>query len=51
MKKVLVLTRNFRGVELGFGKEFEEKNCVVKTVVSEVYCSKWNIVFRIKNRI
>lgn len=51
MKKVLVLTRNFRGVELGFGKEFEEKNCVVKTVVSEVYCSKWNIVFRIKNRL
>ena len=49
--KVLVLTRKFRGTTVGFGQDFEEKGCIVKTIVSEVECSRWNIFFRIKNRL
>lgn len=50
MKRVLVLTRKFRGTLLGYGSEFEKYGCTVKTIISSVYCSKWNILFRIRNR-
>ena len=50
MERVLVLTREFRGVPMGFGTEFERKGCICKTIISDVYCSKWNIIYRLKNR-
>ena len=51
MTKVLVLTRMFRGVPMGYGSEFQKRGCEVRTVTSEVECSKWNIVYRIRKRL
>lgn len=51
MTRVLVLSRIFRGVTMGYGEEFKQAGCTVKTITSLVDCSKWNIIFRLKKRI
>lgn len=51
MKRVLALTREFRGVPMGYIEEFKKAGCTVKIITSLVDCPKWNIIFRIKKRI
>lgn len=51
MVKVLVLTRLFRGVPMGYGSEFEKQGCEIKTIISEVECSRWNFLYRVRKRL